>query len=394
MKKKKLLLLSLIATCLMLSSCAFIRGFSEGATHENNKKKIEQAYKDCLRQAQTAADSNACNEEKEEALEKENERHETENNIISCEEFQIHILRKWGYDVSEANEIAEKIRTQTYDKKKSSGYVLDCEDALNELREIGVYDGKKCYDKTAVFKALSILDEYKISESAEDVIEQYYDESLYLNHIYFNENATIGQCKNMILYIGEQIRINETTLKIMGFLDEEGDEDDEDEDEDDESNSDSIKNNNDSKDKNTLKEPNPPVVNNNDKKTSSNNNGEEKRINKDLSIITSIVISNYEINETQLNEDQKVEINTVIDLMMEWADAKITIVGHTCDMGEHGLNKIVGLRRAQNAKKYMISKGIDESRIQTLSKADEEPVTTNNTISGRKQNRRITFILN
>ncbi|MBR5082681.1 MAG: OmpA family protein, partial [Bacteroidales bacterium] len=104
-------------------------------------------------------------------------------------------------------------------------------------------------------------------------------------------------------------------------------------------------------------------------------------------------ISQYKLDKVKLTSEQKNELDKVISFMKKWPNAKITIVGHTCSIGSNMVNNRVGLNRAHQAKLYMVSHGIDESRIEELSKAASELVTGNDTEKGRLQNRRITFIV-
>lgn len=379
MKRKYLPLYAIILLLgFIIHSCGTLRNGGEGITHNHNKAKIEQDYNRCLLQAQNESDSSDCEKERAEKMNEEEERHRTEININLCEKFQIYTLRKWGYDALEANKIAETILQRTYSTKKSSGYELDCDEAIKELISYG------CSDKTAIPIVLDEINKYEeISESAENVTKQYYEEGLYENHgissHYGGEEGPYRRCKAQVYYIGEDIKINETILKVLGLLD-----DDEDEDEDEDEDNNNPPSTPTEKDQTKSKE---------DRDTTGTYNNDKERL-KDLSVITNTIISNYEIDVTQLSNSQKESLDNIIYVMKEWSDVEIIIVGHTCNIGTYEINKIVGLRRAQNAKEYMIANGIEASRIQTISKADEEPVTTNNTISGRKQNRRITFILN
>jgi OOP family OmpA-OmpF porin len=48
----------------------------------------------------------------------------------------------------------------------------------------------------------------------------------------------------------------------------------------------------------------------------------------------------------------------------------------------------LGQRRAQSVKAYLVSKGVDGSRIYTESKGKSNPVASNATAEGRAKNRR------
>lgn len=67
---------------------------------------------------------------------------------------------------------------------------------------------------------------------------------------------------------------------------------------------------------------------------------------------------------------------------------KVTITGHTDNVGGDEANKALGLRRAKEIRDILVSKGVDRSQITTDSKGKDQPVDTNDTEAGRHNNRR------
>ena len=47
------------------------------------------------------------------------------------------------------------------------------------------------------------------------------------------------------------------------------------------------------------------------------------------------------------------------------------------------------MRRAEAVKAYLVSKGIEKSRVYTEGKGKKQPVADNKTAAGRAQNRRV-----
>lgn len=73
-------------------------------------------------------------------------------------------------------------------------------------------------------------------------------------------------------------------------------------------------------------------------------------------------------------------------------ERKLTIVGHTDNVGSDKFNESLGLRRAKSAKAYFQQLGI-ASEIQTQSEGKRKPVATNDSAEGRQKNRRVNFII-
>ena len=70
-------------------------------------------------------------------------------------------------------------------------------------------------------------------------------------------------------------------------------------------------------------------------------------------------------------------------------ELKITIIGHTDNVGTDADNQILSINRAESVKNWLVSKGIDAKRIQTIGKSEGSPIATNDTAEGRARNRRI-----
>ena len=66
----------------------------------------------------------------------------------------------------------------------------------------------------------------------------------------------------------------------------------------------------------------------------------------------------------------------------------IIAVGNTDSIGTDAYNMALCQRRAQSVKAYLVSKGVDGSRIYTESKGKSNPVASNATAEGRAKNRR------
>ena len=71
----------------------------------------------------------------------------------------------------------------------------------------------------------------------------------------------------------------------------------------------------------------------------------------------------------------------------------VHLTGHTDAIGPADSNYRLGLRRAQVIKQYLTSKGVPESQLKVTSKGETDPADTNNTASGRANNRRTELVI-
>jgi len=101
-----------------------------------------------------------------------------------------------------------------------------------------------------------------------------------------------------------------------------------------------------------------------------------------------IVLHNYEVSAAELTPAMRQQLDTAIN-RLAGSDATVVIMGHTDDTGSDEVNQKLSLTRAAAARDYLISKGVDPSRIRTKSAGASAPIAPNDTPENRAKNRRI-----
>lgn len=82
-------------------------------------------------------------------------------------------------------------------------------------------------------------------------------------------------------------------------------------------------------------------------------------------------------------------LNEVIAILVENKDLKLDIDGYTDNKGKADKNQLLSQNRADAVKKYMVSKGVEESRLVATGHGMDSPVADNKTAAGRAKNRRV-----
>jgi len=88
----------------------------------------------------------------------------------------------------------------------------------------------------------------------------------------------------------------------------------------------------------------------------------------------------------------------ILDKQAQWLGRynryAFTVEGHADERGTREYNIALGARRAQAVRDYLTSRGVEGSRMRTISYGKERPVAVCNDISCWSQNRRSVTVLN
>lgn len=80
---------------------------------------------------------------------------------------------------------------------------------------------------------------------------------------------------------------------------------------------------------------------------------------------------------------------TLASSLDRYPNTNIMVVGHTDSNGSDSYNMSLSERRAHAAVNYLVSRGVDRSRLRAAGRGETEPVASNDTDAGRQQNRRV-----
>jgi outer membrane protein OmpA-like peptidoglycan-associated protein/tetratricopeptide (TPR) repeat protein len=95
----------------------------------------------------------------------------------------------------------------------------------------------------------------------------------------------------------------------------------------------------------------------------------------------------------QISSNSYPELEKLRQLMIENPNLSIQISGHTDNQGDENNNLQLSQNRANAVLNYLISKGIDVSRLKALGYGSKKPISTNDTEEGRSKNRRTEFVI-
>lgn len=87
-------------------------------------------------------------------------------------------------------------------------------------------------------------------------------------------------------------------------------------------------------------------------------------------------------------------LDQVVALLADHPEMKrIRVEGHTDNVGNAAYNKDLSSRRAASVVRYLVTKGVAQSRLAPVGYGFEQPITSNATALGRAKNRRVVFTI-
>jgi len=99
----------------------------------------------------------------------------------------------------------------------------------------------------------------------------------------------------------------------------------------------------------------------------------------------------FDLDKSNIRGDDMGSLDQKVAILQANPDLRIRIGGHCDERGSDEYNLALGNRRAQSAKQYLVSHGIDAGRIETQSWGEERPAVDGHDESAWSQNRRDEF---
>jgi outer membrane protein OmpA-like peptidoglycan-associated protein/Tfp pilus assembly protein PilF len=104
----------------------------------------------------------------------------------------------------------------------------------------------------------------------------------------------------------------------------------------------------------------------------------------------SIVLRNifFETDDYVLKQESKYELDKVLSFLINNANLKVEISGHTDSIGSESYNQELSEKRAQSVVDYLVLHGIEKERLISKGYGMSNPIDSNDSFEGRANNRR------
>lgn len=101
----------------------------------------------------------------------------------------------------------------------------------------------------------------------------------------------------------------------------------------------------------------------------------------------------FEFDKANLQPSSYPELDRAVALMKANPSMEVEIAGFTDAQGADAYNKDLSQRRANSVLEYLVRKDIEKARIAAVGYGEGNPVSDNETESGRAENRRVEFVV-
>jgi outer membrane protein OmpA-like peptidoglycan-associated protein len=86
-------------------------------------------------------------------------------------------------------------------------------------------------------------------------------------------------------------------------------------------------------------------------------------------------------------------MDKLADVVIRYGKTALTITGHTDSRGSAQHNLDLSQRRAQSVYDYFVTKDVNSARLVAMGKGQTEPIASNDSEAGRRQNRRVEILV-
>lgn len=98
---------------------------------------------------------------------------------------------------------------------------------------------------------------------------------------------------------------------------------------------------------------------------------------------------NFDFDKNEIRPDSRPMLDAAIRILKENPNVRIAVEGHTDAVGSVEYNNALSRRRAEAVFQYVVNGGVAPERMEVVGYGKSRPVASNETPSGRAQNRRV-----
>ena len=111
------------------------------------------------------------------------------------------------------------------------------------------------------------------------------------------------------------------------------------------------------------------------------------------SVLSPLRNATSSFDQSNISSTAQNTLNDLVKILNKYPDTDLEIQGHTDNTGTDKYNQSLSERRSSTVSNYLTSHGIVLERVKTVGFGESAPKYSNDTESGRAQNRRVEFLI-
>ena len=101
----------------------------------------------------------------------------------------------------------------------------------------------------------------------------------------------------------------------------------------------------------------------------------------------------FDTDGYNIDAEDQTALRRQAEYLLQYTNARATVEGHADERGTREYNLALGERRANSAKNYLVSLGVPETRLRTVSYGEERPVAIGSNEAAWAHNRRAVTVM-
>lgn len=101
----------------------------------------------------------------------------------------------------------------------------------------------------------------------------------------------------------------------------------------------------------------------------------------------------FEPNRAALKPGARTALDQIVVALRRQTQVDVRIVGHTDSKGSPSANNALSLDRAASTRDWLVARGMSPVRIAIAGRGAQDPIASNDSDSGRAQNRRVEILV-
>lgn len=101
----------------------------------------------------------------------------------------------------------------------------------------------------------------------------------------------------------------------------------------------------------------------------------------------------FDVDSTSLRPDLMADLGALAGNLQAYPNTTVQVIGHTDNTGAASYNQSLSVARANSVTNILLQNGVTPSRVIAMGRGEDQPIASNLTADGRRQNRRVEIVI-